>query len=159
LKHGLALWLRWKASRKTMCWQVAVYICGQTTHWQSLSLCSLNTTSNHSNLPHWQTVRVSTYPVCTNGLINTLIHLTLNRRRHSSVLLCRPGWTTTPICCWLDATKSSLTSYDESWTLQSLSLCSASCERQKEIRPRSETAPSCWVALARCGRLGHVQAL
>jgi len=37
--------------------------------------------------------------------------------------------------------------------------CSASCERHNEIRPRSETAPSCWAALARCGRSGHVQAL
>ena len=33
------------------------------------------------------------------------------------MLLWRPGWTTA-ICCWLDATKPSMTSYSESWTLQ-----------------------------------------
>ena len=31
-------------------------------------------------------------------------------------------------------------------------------ERHTEVRLRSDTAPSCWAALARCGRSGHVQA-
>ena len=36
--------------------------------------------------------------------------------------------------------------------------CSTSHERHTEVRPQFDTAPSCWAALARCGRSGHVQA-
>ena len=36
--------------------------------------------------------------------------------------------------------------------------CSANRERHTGVRPGSDTAPSRWAALARCGRSGHVQA-
>ena len=36
--------------------------------------------------------------------------------------------------------------------------CSESCERHEEVRPRLDTPALLWAALARCGRLSHIQA-
>jgi len=44
------------------------------------------------------------------------------------------------------------------WSSLAVHCCSASRDRHTEVRPRSDTAPSRWAALALCGRSGHVQA-
>ena len=44
------------------------------------------------------------------------------------------------------------------WLRQVSPLLHMNYERHTEVRPWSDTAPSRWAALARCGRSGHVQA-